>query len=1025
MKQFLFLFILCFWGVQDIYSLTVSHIRVDSYPTQTPVDREPLVSWWIESSERGCYQTSYRITIEANEKNGDVVYDTGEVFSSTSINIPTTGFQIKSLTRYYINVEVCDNYNNKALGTTCFDSGLVNEGWSGALWITSKEAADNQESVQFRKQFITQQGKTIKAAYICTSALGVYDLYVNSQRVGHHQDGKEIYEELKPGWTEYRECVSYASYDITSYVKEGGLNIIGAIVAKGWWRGRISWELYGKLPLCLISKLVIEYNDGTKDVIISDNTWYASTNNSLQESDIFDGETYDANFDNNWGMPTTEDPMWTDAIIFDGFKGQLEALPSTPFLLEELELKPQTITVYNGVEPTGTEFGSIKIVAKHNSTPFTLKKGETAIIDFGQNMAGWTPFSVKGSNGTKFTIRYAEMLNDSGSEARGNDGPQGSIYTANLRNAKATLNYILKGSECGESYTTFSTYYGFRYCEITASDDVIINELKATPISSAVEETGFIETDNAKINKLISNIKWGQRSNFVSIPTDCPQRNEKRGWTGDAQVFCQTGMYNFSTEAFYNNYIKSMRDSQRKDGAYPDVAPYGTGKYGNAGWGDAGIIIPWITYVMYGNKEMLKEHYPSMEKYMDWLSSQGTAESKYLGAGDAYGDWLAYDKCDNRYVSMAYYAYTASLMYKISKALSETESDSFAEKAVMYHQLFEEIKKDFIQRYWIPEPREKTQTSLCLALSFKLLDEELETLAKALLKQTVDNNGGKLSTGFIGTPLLLPTLSTIGLSNYAYNLLLQKENPSWLYSLNQGATTIWERWDSYTIENGFGPASMNSFNHYAYGAVGEWLYKNMAGIQPDEEQPGFKSFCLKPEIYSFNIVDEGINEVKTTYFSKSGIIKSNWLITNDGGFNYSCNVPANTTATLLLPISDVSVLFEGDVNVQNASGVTIIRQNADGVIFLLESGNYFFHNNTPTSIDNKDKNTIPTVSQIDKDLYLFKTAKEIYIYNMIGSLKLHNVNADIVDISSFPSGIYIMNVINERGFSETFKVVKE
>ncbi|MDE6339620.1 MAG: family 78 glycoside hydrolase catalytic domain, partial [Muribaculaceae bacterium] len=514
-------------------------------------------------------------------------------------------------------------------------------------------------------------------------------------------------------------------------------------------------------------------------------------------------------------------------------------------ILKNLERNPKSITVYEGIKDNGTKYGEINTVDIYTgSVPVSLKKGQTIVADFGQNASGWAKFKVKGKPGTRLNLRYAEMINDSGDTERGNDDAKGSLYTIALRSAKAQGQYILRGDEGGETYSPTTTFYGFRYCDLTATDDITIEWITAETISTANEEGSYVKVNDDDVNQLYSNILWGQRSNFVSVPTDCPQRDERLGWTADTQVFSMAAIYNAQVQGFYHKWMRDMRDGQLPTGQYPNVAPFNWVEHGSSAWADAGIIMPWNVYVMYGDKSIIEENYESMTKYMNWLATQKEGSYNHIGSDTRYGDWLAFEDTDKRLVSVAYYGYMADIMSKMATAMSESADDSYAQDAAKYAELFDNIKKEFKKRYWSDRLQKLAQSSQCaslMALRYNLLHDE-NAVAKTCenLRERIEKNGNKLATGFLGTAILNQTLSEFGMDDLAYSLLLQHECPSWLYSVDQGATTMWERWNSYTLEGGFSKSiEMNSFNHYEYGAVAEWMYRYMAGIAPDYQTPGF------------------------------------------------------------------------------------------------------------------------------------------------------------------------------------------
>lgn len=801
----------------------------------------------------------------------------------------------------------------------------------------------------FRKAFTTKGA--VKSAKIYASALGVFDLFLNGQRVG--VDGSDVYDELKPGWTDYRKEINYMTYDVTPLMREGG-NVIGAQVSNGWWGGAIARGMYGSHPtLGFIAQLRLEYEDGSVEYIVTDTDWSSSYCGPLILGDIYDGETYDARRESDWSSPEYDASDWNLTEENTEFHGEITAFRGqTVRVRNEFRLTPKTITVYEGAKPTGTTYGEINVTRTLSGTePLQLKAGETALVDLGQNMTGWIRFTAKGQRGTHLRIKFGEMLNDNGASDRLNDGPGGSLYTYNLRTAEATLHYTLKGVEDGETFQPSTTFFGFRYCEITTSSDVEIAQFTGEFVGSDLEEHATFETSHPDVNQLYSNIRWSQRDNFLSVPTDCPQRDERLGWTGDIQVFARAATYHADTRAFLRKWLNDLRQSQREDGAYPDIAPFPNfWGFGTGGWGDAGVIVPWTVYLMTGDQAVLEECYASMTHYMDWLSLQGDGQYKYNGAGTSTGDWLSYENTDSRYVCVCHYANVAQLMSKIAGALSQSPADTYHADSLKYAELYDNIKAEWQTRYLDSngQPTVSTQTSYLMALKFGLLPETSVERAREILREKIENNGYKLSTGFIGTSLLNQTLSEQGMDDLAYDLLLQRENPSWLYSVDQGATTIWERWDSYTKDGGFNKHewNMNSFNHYSYGVVSEWMFRRVAGIEADEAQPGFKHFFLMPtpdDRTYFPAGQERITSVKATHESGYGLIGSEWQRGDDGRISYQATVPANTTATLYLPLLNANdEITEGGKALEEAEGVTFKGIEDGKAVIGLESGSYEF-----------------------------------------------------------------------------------
>ncbi len=861
--------------------------------------------------------------------------------------------------------------------------------------------------------------KEIKSAKIYSSALGVYDLFLNGSRVGTStEDGKVIYDELKPGWTDYNKTVFYSTYDVTKLLKSGA-NAIGANVSPGWWKGVIAHGQYGDKDISLIVKLIVQYNDGSTKTVVTNPAWLTSKTGPIRMGDIYNGETYDARNESNWTSPEFNDSEWLQTTAFTGFTGKIKAtVGPTVQVRPELNIEPKTITIYEGTKDNGKTHGAINVINTINGKGIIqLKKGQTAIYDFGQNMAGWVKFKAKASSGTSLKIRFGEILNDDGASSRGNDGPAGSLYTANLRSAKATITYIFKGNEAGEIYNPSHTFFGFRYCEITTSGDVELQSLIAEVVGSATQEGSSFKTSNDLVNKLYSNVIWGQRSNFLSVPTDCPQRDERQGWAGDTQIFSGAAAYNADVASFFHKWMGDMRDSQRGDGAFPSTAPIVWGGYGQGAWAEAGIIVPWNVYLMYDDARIIEDNFASMEKYMQFLATQAGGGYNYNGAGVDFGDWVAYEAMDNRYISVCYYAYAAQLMSKMSKVLSKTANDTYDIKSRNYSNLYKNIKAEFQTRYVNPNGtlKQVSQTAYLLALKLDLFpNETAKNNGIAYLNQKIVNNGNKLSTGFIGTGILNQTLSQFGSTNTAYNLLLQRGNPSWLYSIDQGATTIWERWDSYTIEKGFQTVIMNSFNHYAYGAVSEWMYRFMAGIEADENTPGFKHFILQPNPDKRTNLPSGqerITSVEAKYDSYYGDIKSEWKLRADGNLAYTATVPANSTATLYLPFENENdVIYEGTIPAENAEGVTFVKKENGKAVYELKSGSYEFGINVPVTGTKKvfkKKRFVIYPNPVNDILTISESKTDFIVTDMAGNQMKNGCDTNVCVKDLYP-GVYFV-----------------
>lgn len=775
----------------------------------------------------------------------------------------------------------------------------------------------------FRKAVSVKEN--LQEATLYTSGLGVYEAYLNGERVGKTMpDGSKLYDELKPGFTETRKRRFYNSCDVTEMLLAGKENVITATVSHGWWSDGSVSQYYEEDAF--IAKLILKYSDGTEEVIDTDCTWKAEMVSPVIEADIFSGETYDARIECLWNSPSFDDSAWRFAKESKRFNGVLCAWKGSPIVnRKDLELKAKSITVYSGaVGSDESRYGKIKILRTVKEDSFVLNPGEKALIDFGQNFSGRESFSVRGESGAKLSVRHGEMLNDNnGDKSRGNDGPEGSVYNLNYRSAKALTNYVLSGKGT-EDYSPIFTFYGFRYIEISADKSVTLSSITGQVITSVEKETGFLTTSDSSINQLMSNIRWGQYSNYLSVPTDCPQRDERQGWTADTQIFAKAGCYLAFSKSFLSKFMFDMRDSQHENGAFPGTSPTGRyygGGWGATGWADAGVIIPSILYSLYGDKSIIEENWDSMVHYVDGFLSTTNG----IGPKPIYGDWLAYESNDEgikEMLGIAFYAWDALLLSEMATVIGKPS------ESAKYKTLYEKEKQLFISKY-LTETKTlcRGEQSVCAyALYLDLLPDEESV--QAVIKQFAENiekNGNKLQTGFLGTAILLPTLTKIGRNDLAYALLLQHENPSWLYSVDQGATTIWERWNSYTIRDGFGDVGMNSFNHYAYGAVAAWMFETMAGIAPDKSIPAFKRINVSPK------PDRRL-EVKASYDSAYGVISASSSFEGEL-WNYSCTFPSNTTARITVPTSDLS-----SVTVNGKTVPTLTKEN-DGISVSAIKGN--------------------------------------------------------------------------------------
>ena len=764
-------------------------------------------------------------------------------------------------------------------------------------WYTNVSLAASGGSAPIVRTTI-DVGKGVKTAKLFASAAGLYEAYVNGVKAGDSA--------LDPGRSEYQKEIMYQCYDVTGSLKEGK-NGIGAVLGRGWYIG--AYSPYGGSVPAFICKLVVDYEDGSRKTFVTDDSWTVTEEGPITANDIFDGETYDARKEiAGWSQADFKASGWKNAAAVQAKDLRIG------------ELVPQLS-------------GTVKVMDRVSAKSVTKYKKNVYIYDFGQNLAGVVQLTgMKASAGTEITLRHAEMLNDGNT---GSDGPKGSLYTENLRSAKATDKYIFKGDKGGESYAPTFTFHGFRYLEISGlSEELPLENVTALVLYSDMEDTGHVDTSDELLNKLILNTYWGQRGNFLSTPTDCPQRDERMGWSGDAQIFAGTAAYNMNVKAFFDKYITDLNNCQHSDGAYPDVAP-GTeranyGGSGNNAWGDAGIIIPWIMYVRYGDMTYIEKYYKNMAKYSSYLIS---TSNNYIRDRSAYGDWLSIgESTDRSLTDTAYCFYDHVLLAKMAALLGKTKD---VEK---YEKIASKYREAWNERFVRKEGRLKvdTQTAYAIALAFDILPEEMRQSMADRLSEKIVKNKNRLTTGFIGCPLLLPALCRYGHEDTAFALLQQEEYPSWKYPILQGATTIWERWNSYTIANGFGDAGMNSFNHYSYGSVTEWIYNSLIGIAPDENAPAFAHFYLNPT------AGGGLTHADGEYKSVRGTIKSAWDAQDNAIVKYSCTVPGNTTATLRLRADSASMITEQGRALSEADGVNVVSESDGVVVIELGSGEYVF-----------------------------------------------------------------------------------
>lgn len=787
----------------------------------------------------------------------------------------------------------------------------------------------------------TLKNKTVKSARLYATSRGIYKIFVNGKRVGD--------DYFNPGLSQYNKTQYYQTYDVSTLLEEGD-NAIGAILGEGWWSGNATfngkcWNLFGDRQ-SLLAKLIIRYTDETVDTLSTDTeNWKCYTDGPLRCGSFLQGEVYDFRKEekiNGWSMPGFDDSKWEKAT--DCTHAGLHFSNQDDMLFG---LTP--VNSYDSTKFIGQIGSTVKVVAELEAISYEEVRPGVFVYDMGQNMVGFPQVKLKaGARGDSVTLRYAEVRYPDMEEYRDNAG---MIMLENIRGALAQDIFVLNGEEC--MLQPDFTFHGYRYLEITGIDQALpLENVKGKVISSVNSLASHYETSDSLINKLWENITWSFRGNFLSIPTDCPQRNERMGWSGDLGVFCKTASYLSNMPQFFNRQLIALRDNQRKDGRFPDIAPLGGG-FGGILWGSAGIILPWENYLQYNDIEALAQHYPSMKKYISFLMEE-IGENDVMIKG-VLGDWLSleYAEEDNFLLYEAYFANNLKILSKVAKVLGRQEDEEY------YNSIFEKRKQLFNQTFIDPvskktivgvgpnrnKPIDK-QTSYAVPLAFNLFDEsiikiEQENLRRTVTRDNIDLSGVKrppyaLMTGFIGTQCISNALSDAGFVKEAYRQLENEQYPSWLYPVTQGATTIWERLNSYTKDNGFGGNnSMNSFNHYSFGSVGEWLYTHSLGIQRDENYPGFKHFILAPEIDPTG----KLTFAKGFYNSLYGKIKSEWRVKDDK-ILYEFSIPANTTATIYLPL--FNHITENNTSIYDCNYLNIKGIENNKMMIEVKSGNYRF-----------------------------------------------------------------------------------
>ena len=876
---------------------SVSNLTTENLSNPIGIDApSPRFGWKLVSPKRNVIQTAYEIRVadDASSLNKKPKWNSGKINSDQSVFVSYAGPALESGKKYFWQVRVWDNSGKPSAwsATSFWQMGLLNASDWKASWIQHTNT-DIEPSPLFRKAFSLTKKVASATAYI--TAQGLYEASINGKRVG------DAY--LTPGWTSYNNRLQYQQYDVTPQLVNGK-NSIGVVLGNGWYKGFIGFSgqknFYGK-ELAMLFQLEITYADGTKELILSDGSWKSSTG-SILTSEIYNGETIDAQVEKSgWNLATFNDSDWTSVKV-------------------KTENKVNLIATYNEPIKKHEKFTPVKIL--------TTPKGEQ-VIDFGQNLVGWVVMKVNGKAGDKITLYHAEVLDK-----------KGNFYTENLRPAKQQNVYILKGGQT-ETFEPHFTFQGFRFVKVEGYPGELKPEnFTAVALYSDMKPTGQFTSSHPLINQLQRNIQWGQRGNFLDVPTDCPQRDERLGWTGDAQAFSRTAAFNFGVNNFFSKWMKDVAIDQ-VDGRVPFVVPnvLRPESGGSAGWADAATIIPWNTYLAYGDKKILQDQYASMKAWVGFMEQNSTND--LWNKGFHFGDWLFYrpfDDNDGRsavtdkyLIAQCFFAHSTELVVKTANVLGEEDD------VKKYTDLLRRVKEAFMKEYVTANGRlvSGTQTAYVLALNFDMLPESMRAGVAQKLADNIKSYGNHLTTGFLGTPYLCHVLSRFGYPDVAYTLLMQETYPSWLYPVKMGATTIWERWDGIKPDSTFQTPRMNSFNHYAYGAIGDWMYRSVAGIDTEESNPGYKNIVIKPTIGG------GLTNASAELETNYGKVASSWK-DEPSKLLVTVTVPPNTQAAIYLPAAGAEKITESGQPLSSVKEIQVTGKEGNYVLLKARSGVYQF-----------------------------------------------------------------------------------
>jgi alpha-L-rhamnosidase len=898
--------------------LQVLSTRVENRINPIGLDQEhPRFSWQLSCRQRGQQQRAYQIRVMI--KNGKTeIWNSGKELSASSVFVPYLGETLLSGGVYFWQVRVWDQDGKVSpwSSTAYWQMGLLGQKDWKAKWIESVSPADsvNGPALLFRKKFIAD--KKILSATVFITVHGMYEAFLNGKKIGDAF--------LTPGWTSYPKRLQYQVYDVTPWLVKGN-NVLGVDMGSGWYRTNLGWNdnknVYGK-KLGLLLQLEIQYTDGSRQTVISDGSWKTTDEGPIRSSEIYQGEFYDARREiGAWDSASFDDHAWTGVVESTYPMGNLVATYNEPVTMHE-------------------KFNPVRV--------FTSPRGED-LIDFGQNLVGWEEIVVQGNAGDSVIVDHAEVLDKAG-----------NFYTENLRDAKAENVYILKGNG-EELLRPHFTFQGFRYIRLRrtykGNGKVVppgelsrisgqvhsLISVDAVTLYSNMEPTGEFSCSNPLLNQLQHNIQWGQKGNFLDVPTDCPQRDERLGWTGDAQAFSRTASFNMGVHNFFAKWLQDVAADQTQDGMVPFVVPnvLGPKAGGSAGWADVSTIIPWNMWLAYGDINILEDQYTSMKAWVGFMLAHSR---NYLwNEGFHFGDWLFYRPADDNdgrsavtdkyLIAQCFFAHSTELLIKAATVLHKTQDIK------QYQDLLKGIKQAFVKEYVTASGRmvSGTQTAYVLALQFDMLPDSLRPQAAARLVVNVHDYNNHLTTGFLGTPYLCEVLTRFGYDSLAYTLLLQDTYPSWLYPVKMGATTIWERWDGQKPDSSFQTPSMNSFNHYAYGAIGDWMYRTITGMDTYEEGPGYKKIRIWP--HPGGQLSYANADLETVY----GKLSSHWKI-EGGQFLLDVDIPVNTSATIYIPVSSGGPVLENGIPIERVKEIAIVRK--EGKYLLLQTGSGVYHFST-------------------------------------------------------------------------------